>query len=381
MARKPLAVKKRAEAADQRIRELSEQINGVEHPLPLPTEAAPVEGDPGEARAVPAPAAAPEPEPAAAAPDQPPADPAPEPGAEPAATGGDDYEQKYRVLQGKYNAETQRMREDMDGLRRTLALLQDSIARPTAPAPAPAAPAPAPAAAPIKVGPAPQLVSQREKDDFGADLLEVAARSAREQWQPEVDALKAEVARLRKLADETSETAKTVKTTVATDARSRMHQLLDREVADWRAINVDDGFKAWLAQEDDLTGEQRQTLLLRAYERNDAQRVLAFFRKYTAEHANAGNPAPTATSTTEGNTTPAAASAPKVDPNALVSPGRGKAAPRAGTQQPQIIWTPPDIAAFYADSARGAFKNNPEERDRLERDIFAAQQEGRVRAA
>jgi hypothetical protein len=43
-----------------------------------------------------------------------------------------------------------------------------------------------------------------------------------------------------------------------------------------------------------------------------------------------------------------------------------------------MTYTANDIKTFFSDVQRGKFKGKEQERDRKERDIFAAQREGRI---
>lgn len=366
--RKPPSVLKQAQAADAAIAQLQAQAQ------PQPPSAAPPVQPPAEPDPTPAPSldpgaqddgnGAPVPEDLdddLDAGQQPPA------GVAPSA----DWEQRFRVLQGKYNAETRRDREtigtlqrDMDSLRGVLATVQTQLA--TKPAAAPA-PAPKPVA----------KVTQKEIEEFGEDLLDAAARFAAQTWEPLVTELRSEVSDLRAEVASTKSTAVAARQSVAMNAREQMFATLDKEITDWRSVNTDDQFKEWLGQEDEMSGETRQTLLLRAYERNDARRVMRFFTSYKAEHAGGSQPAPAGQPAADTGQQPTGK--PRVDPSQFVAPARGRSAPRpVGTQQ--IVWTPSDIAAFYADVQKGLYKKNPAERDRLERDIFDAQATGRVQA-
>jgi hypothetical protein len=60
-----------------------------------------------------------------------------------------------------------------------------------------------------------------------------------------------------------------------------------------------------------------------------------------------------------------------------VAPGKG----RSGGAKPQgeaKSYTSEDIKKFFSDVQKGKYKGREAERDRIERDIFAAQREGRI---
>lgn len=349
--KKPLAVVRQAQAAEAAIAAMNGHPDPVQVEEPLVVAAPVPDGAEADADEV-----------APATQQQVAADPAPAPTPDLAAEFAR-LQQAHTVLQGKYNAEGQRDRATIDGLRRDLDSLRSLVASLQA-KPAPAADTP-PVAKP--------LVTAKEIEDFGEDLLDAAARFAAQQWKPVVDKLQAELATLRADVTTAKTTASAAQNTIAMSARERMFALLDKEVTDWRTVNTDDAFKNWLAQEDEMSGETRQALLLKAYEKNDGPRVLRFFARYKAENTQNPAPAPSAAPAAA----PPVASNTRVDPAALVAPSRGRSAPRpAGAQQ--IIWTPEDIARFYSEVQRGLYKNKPDEQHRLEQDIFASQREGRV---
>lgn len=286
--------------------------------------------------------------------------------------GSDGYEHRFRVLQGKYNAETRRLRDDNASLNARLANMETLMTQLAAqPAPAPA-PAPAPVVEREEL-PAFNPVTDREMEEYGADMLDAASRFTLVKLMPLIKNLTGEVTELRGKVTTAAAQSASAAQTITMNARDTMLTILDEKVPDWRTINVDDGFKSWLAQEDAMSGQTRHSLLLHAYERNEGPRVLRFFHAYKAEQAAGSEPA-------EGRQGQPANRAQRVNPDALAAPGRGRSVGTPSTPQPKIEWTPAGIQAFYNDVRQGVFKTNPTERDRLERDIFAAQTEGRIQA-
>jgi len=277
-----------------------------------------------------------------------------------------DYEHRFRVLEGKYKAETARMRAELAETTGRLSQMTELLAvMPARREPAEPVPPPEPT---VAVTP----LNQREIDEFGGDMLDASARFTLARLMPVIDGLKAQVAQLTAQVAQASATATSTASTVAMSARERMFALLDEHEPDWRTINLSDEFKEWLAQEDVMSGETRHALLLRAFERNDGPRVRRFFVAYKAESAAGHESATRKPSRADPPPAPAV-----VSPSALVAPGRGRAAPAPSTL-PKPEWTPQLIAAFYSDVRNGLFRNRDDERQRIEADIFAAQREGRV---
>jgi len=137
-------------------------------------------------------------------------------------------------------------------------------------------------------------------------------------------------------------------------------------VPDWRSINENQEFQSWLLEVDPLTGLSRQTYLDDAQRNLDARRVANFFTSWV------GNSGQAVAQTSRK------ASASQLEKQ--VSPGKSKAPSSAPTGN-VVTYTPTDIKSFFDDVRAGRYRGRETERDRIERDIFAAQREGRIVAA
>jgi len=261
-----------------------------------------------------------------------------------------DWEHKYKVLQGMYNAEVPRMTKDIRDLKAELEGLKKAPVQPVADV-------------------ASALISDKEKTEYGADLIDVMKRAAREEFLPEIQRLKEENSQLKNSVGDITETA-------SESARTSVYTRLTDEIPNWQQINSDQKFITWLQDIDIYSGQTRNTMIQQAFERNDAQRVLAFFKGYLDEVS-----ATVAHSTAPAAVTPVAQPAKKVPVDALVAPGTpgstgGTTAAQANTQ----IWTQAQISAFYRDVQKGAFKGREAEKTKIERDIIAAVSEQRISA-
>lgn len=341
----PAAIRRQAKNADRLVKELNDR--------------------PADAAAI---AAAAAPPPSDAPANLPNVGDAPPPGAEPvapaattvtadpaapaAAAQPENFEHKYRVLQGKYNKEQAELLSALNAARQTLAeaaraneLLQAQVRA----APAPAAPAASTAPAPTS-----HLVTKEERDNFGDDLIDVVGRRAKEVLSPEVEALKREIAQL------SSQVAGNTQDTVETK-REKVYMLLSNRVPNWETINKSPQFLAWLEGIDVFSGSSRRISLLNAFNTFNASRVVGIFEAYAKEDASG--------STAE----------PLVDPATLIAPGAprsgsGEAAP--GSQRGRI-WSEGEIRQFYDRAAR---KRVPDkEYQEVSAEIARALQEGRVR--
>lgn len=267
------------------------------------------------------------------------------------------WEQRYRVLQGKYNSEVPRLSRDLrtaqeqiTGLQHLLANLQHKQAESQQPSKE------------IQAA-AQSLVRPEEIEEYGDEFLDLVGRRAQEVASPLVNKLNE---RIRKLEAQLTG----VSTEVAKSAKDKVIDQLDRRVKNWKVMNEDEGFLNWLDMPDAYSGQKRGKLLNEAFEKGDAERVIAFFNGYLTEHAAVQGG-------TEASGDKPAGTA-RVPMNELVAPGKPKAG-TAGAQQEKRIWTRQEIQQFFSDSTKGKFKNKPEEYNRLYADIVAAGRENRVR--
>lgn len=259
-------------------------------------------------------------------------------------------EQKYRTLQGMYNAEVPRLHAEKRELTNRVQQLEQLIASMNA---QPAKPQ----------VPAQKLITDQDIEDYG-DSIEVMRKVFRE----EMTSKDAEISELRQLVRQMQGTVvpqvHQLSQNYAVSNEQRFWADLQTTVPDWQDINADKGFQAWLLEVDPLTGIPRQTYLDDAQRSMDARRVANFF---TAWKGLTGVP--------DARTPPEAQAASELERQ--IAPGKG----RSGGAKPQgepKTYTTSDIRKFFSDVQKGKYKGKEAERDRVERDIFAAQREGRI---
>jgi len=278
--------------------------------------------------------------------------PAMEPEApKPEATTSDDetWERRYKTIQGKYNAEVPRLNADLRDLRNQLATalteierIKEQKARPTEPAQ--------------------PLVTDKDVEAFGSDLIDVIDRKAREvaaqMVGTEMAELKAENQRLNDQLSGVTERQ------VSNDRRTYFAELA-RLVPDYEVLNVDEGFLGWLSEVDPLSGLARQDYLTNAWNSFDFQRTAALFNAYKQMTA----PPPT----------PEPAPAVKQQLQRQVAPGTSKVSTTAPSNTTDLIWTTSEIDQFYKAVSRGDYRGNEAEQVRIEAEIDRAVAEGRIR--
>lgn len=287
--------------------------------------------------------------------EQPPAPPVEAaPPAEKPAEPQDDWKARYNSLKGKYNKEMVPLQSQLRQQAEQIEALQQVIASMES-----AKPAAAPATQPQS-----HFITDSDVEDYGEETIDLVRRAAREEYNRNVEALN------RRIAELENQLVGTVKAVQKTE-REKLFEALDGRIANWREVNRDEGFLNWLAEPDPYSGMVRHALLKKAFEENNAARVLRFFEGYLGEHAVISEQPPAQSDER---------SSPQVDLETLVAPGRPREGSDFRAQEGKRIWTQREIKQFYRDVQEKRFAGRDKERMRIERDIIAASREGRVTA-
>jgi hypothetical protein len=261
------------------------------------------------------------------------------------------WKHKYNVLQGKYDAEVPRLQQENNSIRGQIADLQAQVNEALTP---PAAQEP--------ITPQTHL-SGEEIDDYGEDMIAVVKKAAREEFEPVVAQLQTENEQLRGLLGGVQQ-----QNTI--NARQTMLDSLDEQLPTWREVNGNQEFLGWLENVDAFSGNKRLDMLRHAFENNNTVRVMAFFNGFLNENA-----------AFTSNQQPGPAAEPQVGLETLIAPGRASEGDEPRAQEGPVggkVWTAAEITQFYRDVQRGVYASDPVERDRLENDIFLAQETGRI---
>lgn len=257
-------------------------------------------------------------------------------------------EHKYNVLAGKYNAETARLMASAESVRLENQQLLAKIQQQQTPA-------------------APRaeerfdlsMVTTKEREEFGEELVQMMARIAKANSGAEVERLSRELAGMKAAVQQTSQIG----------AETRMEKVwtqLDAKIPTWRVINNSQQFVDWLQNIDIMSGRPRQEGLTQAFEVGDGPRVVGIFARFVQEDSSSRPTSPE---------TPAPAA---VNRETLVAPSAG----RGGSQEAPNgssgkIWSEHEINEFYSRVQRGRI--SPEEKKATEAEIMAAVTTGRVR--
>lgn len=297
------------------------------------------------------------PKPGVSQPPSPPVEPAPAAPAAPVRPTLEQMEEKYRVLQGKYNAEVPRLLGQLKDAeataRNTKATIDAHLAEigrlkvelEAAKKAKPAAPAGA-------EGDDPMAAFSPELGQGVKAAADKAVAAATAPLLEQIDALKASLAVTGTKVD-------AMTTQAAESAEDRFYREMDGACPQWEALDKYPAFVSWVrTTTEPFSGKTYAALLNEAVEAFDAKRASHFFTDYLAKNPDA----------LQGERTPAL---PPVAPPAG-NGGGGQPPPPA-----KRTWTRAEIQAAYADKRTG--KYTEKEWAALEADFMAASKEGRLR--
>jgi hypothetical protein len=266
-------------------------------------------------------------------------------------TAENTFEQRYRTLQGMYNADTSRLRSENQQLNSRVTHMEQLLSSlSTAPA------------AISQTETSDKLVTSKDIEEYG-DSIDVMRRVTKE----EVSAANRRIAELehmiRQMHTSVVPKVEQVAQRQAMSAEQSFWAELSAVVPQWRDVNADGAFHNWLLEIDPMTGLTRQSYLEDAQRNLDARRVANIFATWQglSGQSVAQSPRPAPASQLERQ----------------VAPGRSRSSGAAVTDQPKT-YAPEDIRKFFEDVRKGLYKGKEAERDRIERDIFAAQRENRI---
>lgn len=258
-------------------------------------------------------------------------------------------EQKYRTLQGMYNAEVPRLHAEKRDLAARVQQLEQLISTMNTPSAAPQTAAE-------------KLVTEQDVEEYG-DSIDIMRKVYREEISGQQQRINQLEQLLRQMQATVVPQVHQLSSNQAASNEQRFWSDLQTAVPDWQDVNANRDFQSWLLEVDPLTGINRQTYLDDAQRSLDARRVASFFQTWKGLSGvpDAHNHREAQTSQLEKQ----------------VAPGRGRSGGAKPAGEPRT-YTGEDIKKFFADVQKGKYKGRETERDRIERDIFAAQREGRI---
>ncbi|MDH0796436.1 MULTISPECIES: hypothetical protein [Pseudomonas] len=265
----------------------------------------------------------------------------------PAARNADaDYwEQRFKVIQGKYNAEIPALQQDVSRLTAEL----DKAKQPAGNA----------------VQRAVSDLTPEEIENYGPDLVALIQRVAGGQVAAnpaELETIKSELEGLKQKTQQTDQEK-------AVQAQEEFFRQLIQRVPDAIEVNALPAFHEWLSHMDAFSGKERQQLLIEAQTANDAYRAAALFQAFKdsqpASDAGASAPVPVPVPAKPANVIPEEEIQPRSTRTNAQPPAEGK------------WWSNEEINQFYKDVALGK-RYTKAEAAAIEQDISDAVANGRI---
>ena len=271
----------------------------------------------------------------------------------------ENFEHKYKTLQGMYNSEKRLSAElsgRVDALEGMLANLQNVKGSQVEIVETPAGDMNAAVES---------LLTDEEIADYGPDMIDVVKRAAQEAVSGQLEVLRKENEQLKEVVGNAAQT-------IELDARGKLYGTLTQAVPDWKQVNQSPDFLGWLAQPDVYSGVARKSMLTRAFEQNDTNRVIQFFKGFLTENA-ALQPAANTEETGE-----APRRKPPVSLESLASPGLGASGGADNISETGRMWKESEIGTFYEDARKGKFKGREQDYKAIEQQIQAALSQGNI---
>lgn len=265
------------------------------------------------------------------------------PPAEDTSIRREDWEQKYRSMQGRYRAELAEAQAQNRILMSQIAQMQSQLDTLLAATKA--------VEKNEKAKPAPD---PKDVENFGADMIEMVQRYAERVFTAMSDQFGAAVKSLSDRVAKLEETVNGVSSRTEATLEQQFYAALASAVPDWEQINADQRWLRWLAEADPVYGVPRQASLDDARARLDVKRVIAIFNEF--KRAFAPKPTPSLS-------------------NQVAPSGAATAAPAAAADKP--IFTQKYVEKFYNDKAKGRISGPAA--DKIEAEINLAAAEGRIR--
>jgi hypothetical protein len=202
---------------------------------------------------------------------QPPLSVAPAPATPPVEPRRDDgqWEQKYRTLQGMFARETQSLRDALRQANERIDTLQTKPATP-----------PEPKA---------RLVTEKDSEAFGADLVDMARRVAREEFGEREEAY---IKQIGTLTAQLTQQVGEVRETQHASSRDSFFGNLAAAFPNWEAVQATEACQKWLGSKVPGANFLWNDVLVDAAEKLDAARAIEVFTAYAQTQPRAPQPAP-----------------------------------------------------------------------------------------
>lgn len=257
----------------------------------------------------------------------------------------DEFEQKYKTLRGKYDAEVPRLHQQVRDLNGKL----DELAKSMEAKPEP----------PTKSKEKVSYVTDADRAEFGEELIDVQRRVAQEVSQEYTERMEQQDAVIQKLQEQLAKTGNDV-------GEMSFTQRLHSVVPDFAEIDNDERWVAWLNEHDPMLRGPRRDQAAAAFQAGDAEAVLHYVNLFK-ESISEPETAPRQQRQTELEK--------QVAPNRSANSVRTQSA-----NQNSKIYSPKEVDNAWTKVRTLNTKGKYADAEKLEAELTAAYMEGRVRA-
>ena len=268
--------------------------------------------------------------------------------AEPADTSptdvADEFEQKYKTLRGKYDAEVPRLHSQVKDLTAKLNNLAESLA--------------AKPKEPTKPKEKVSYVTDEDRAEFGEELIDVQRRVAQEVSQEYTERMEQQDAVIQKLQDQLAKTGNDV-------GEMSFTQRLHSVVPDFAEIDNDERWVAWLNEHDPMLRGPRRDQAAAAFQAGDVEAVLHYVNLFKESIAQP-EPAPRDQRQSELEK--------QVAPNRSANSVRTQSA-----NQNSKLYSSKEVDNAWTKVRALNTKGKYADAEKLEAELTAAYMEGRVR--
>ena len=257
----------------------------------------------------------------------------------------DEFEQKYKTLRGKYDAEVPRLHQQVRDLNGKL----DELAKSMEAKPEP----------PTKSKEKVSYVTDADRAEFGEELIDVQRRVAQEVSQEYTERMEQQDEVIKTLQEQLAKTGNDV-------GEMSFTQRLHSVVPDFAEIDNDERWVAWLNEHDPMLRGPRRDQAAAAFQAGDAEAVLHYVNLFK-ESISEPETAPRQQRQTELEK--------QVAPNRSANSVRTQSA-----NQNSKIYSPREVDNAWTKVRALNTKGKYADAEKLEAELTAAYMEGRVRA-
>jgi hypothetical protein len=249
-----------------------------------------------------------------------------------------DWEQKYKVIAGKYDAEVPRLHTQVRELSVKLQEALDQMKSLQE--------------APKETPKAASLVSDSDVETFGQDLIDLQRRVAREvaaEFETKLSAMEARNAQLEAMLKDTGNQVGTM----------TFEQRLNRALPDFETLNADPQWIGWLDEVDPLIRAPRRVVAQDAFDRGDVEAIANVVKLFREQKA------------------PSKVDNRRAELERQVAPNRASSTSTPSNQNGKV-YTNAQVEAIYTKVRQLSIQGKFEEAQKLDAEISAAYVEGRV---